>query len=150
MTGVTRVTRVSGSGSGDEAERGGYRLSRSVNCHARLVRAPVSRMADEIILWSNQQFSFINLPDELATGSSIMPQKKNPDGAELVRGKASSIISNLNGLLVILKGLPLAYSKDLQDDKKIVFSAFDDVCLTIEVMTKGAFNMNIKSIIKRL
>ena len=96
-----------------------------------LISTHLSRMADEIILWSNQQFNFINLPDELATGSSIMPQKKNPDGAELVRGKASGIISNLNGLLVILKGLPLAYSKDLQDDKKIVFSAFDDVCLTL-------------------
>ena len=88
-------------------------------------------------------------PDEpqVRTGSSIMPQKKNPDGAELVRGKASGIISNLNGLLVILKGLPLAYSKDLQDDKKIVFSAFDDVCLTLEVMTeiwsKISFNKNI-------
>ena len=112
-----------------------------------LISTHLSRMADEIILWSNQQFNFINLPDELATGSSIMPQKKNPDGAELVRGKASGIISNLNGLLVILKGLPLAYSKDLQDDKKLVFSAFDDVCLTLEVMTeiwsKVSFNKNI-------
>ena len=112
-----------------------------------LISTHLSRMADEIILWSNQQFNFINLPDELATGSSIMPQKKNPDGAELVRGKASGIISNLNGLLVILKGLPLAYSKDLQDDKKIVFSAFDDVCLTLKVMTeiwsKISFNKNI-------
>ena len=75
-----------------------------------LISTHLSRMADEIILWSNQQFNFINLPDELATGSSIMPQKKNPDGAELVRGKAANIISNLNALLVILKGLPLAYS----------------------------------------
>ena len=112
-----------------------------------LISTHLSRMADEIILWSNQQFNFINLPDELATGSSIMPQKKNPDGAELVRGKASGIISNLNGLLVILKGLPLAYSKDLQDDKKIVFSAFDDACLTLEVMTeiwsKVSFNKGI-------
>ena len=65
-----------------------------------------------------------------------MPQKKNPDGAELVRGKTSSVISNLNALLIILKGLPLAYSKDLQDDKKIVFSTFDDVSLALEVMTE--------------
>ena len=101
-----------------------------------LISTHLSRMADEIILWSNQQFNFINLPDELATGSSIMPQKKNPDGAELVRGKAANIISNLNALLVILKGLPLAYSKDLQDDKKIIFSAFDEVCLTLKVMTE--------------
>ena len=114
-----------------------------------LISTHLSRMADEIILWSNQQFNFINLPDELATGSSIMPQKKNPDGAELVRGKASSIISNLNGLLIILKGLPLAYSKDLQDDKKIVFSTFDDACLTLEVMeeiwSNISFNKDIMS-----
>ena len=99
-----------------------------------LISIHLSRMAEEIILWSNQQFNFINLPDQLSTGSSIMPQKKNPDGAELVRGKTSSIIGNLNALLVILKGLPLAYSKDLQDDKKIVFSSFDDVVLTLKVM----------------
>ena len=112
-----------------------------------LISTHLSRMAEEIILWSNQQFNFIILPDELATGSSIMPQKKNPDGAELVRGKASSVISNLNALLIILKGLPLAYSKDLQDDKKIVFSTFDDVYLTLGVMSemwsKITFNNNI-------
>ncbi|MBI04889.1 MAG: argininosuccinate lyase [Pelagibacteraceae bacterium] len=112
-----------------------------------LISTHLSRMAEELILWSNQQFNFINLPDELATGSSIMPQKRNPDGAELTRSKASSVISHLNALLVILKGLPLAYSKDLQDDKKIVFSAFDDVCLILEVMTemwkKITFNINI-------
>ena len=114
-----------------------------------LISTHLSRMADDIILWSNQQFDFINLPDELATGSSIMPQKKNPDGAELVRGKASIVISNLNALLMILKGLPLAYSKDLQDDKKIVFSAFDDVSLTLKVMaemwTKITFKKNVMS-----
>ena len=86
-----------------------------------LISIHLSRMADEIILWANQQFNFVKLPDELATGSSIMPQKKNPDGAELVRGNAGNVIGNLNALLVILKGLPLAYSKDLQDDKKNIF-----------------------------
>ena len=101
-----------------------------------LISTHLSRMADEIILWGNQQFNFINLPDELATGSSIMPQKRNPDGAELVRGNAASVISNLNALLVILKGLPLAYSKDLQDDKKIIFSSYDNVCLALEVITE--------------
>ena len=112
-----------------------------------LTSTHLSRMAEEIILWSNQQFNFINLPDDLATGSSIMPQKKNPDGAELVRGKSSLTIGNLNALLIILKGLPLAYSKDLQDDKKLVFSSFDDVCLTLEVMiemwSKITFNTKI-------
>jgi len=112
-----------------------------------LISTHLSRMGDEIILWANQQFNFIKLPDELTTGSSIMPQKKNPDGAELVRGNAGNIISNLNALLVILKGLPLAYSKDLQDDKKIIFSSYDNVCLAIEVMTEMwsgiTFNSNV-------
>ena len=74
-----------------------------------------------------------------------MPQKKNPDGAELVRGKAGSVISNLNALLIILKGLPLAYSKDLQDDKKIVFSAFDDVCITLKVMNEIWSNISFNT-----
>ena len=112
-----------------------------------LISTHLSRMAEEIILWSNQQFNFIELPDELATGSSIMPQKKNPDGAELVRSKTSTIISNLNAILIILKGLPLGYSKDLQDDKKIVFSTFDNVCLNLKVITeiwsKLTFNKKI-------
>jgi argininosuccinate lyase len=110
-----------------------------------LISTHLSRMADEIILWSNQQFNFVNLPDELATGSSIMPQKKNPDGAELVRGKTGNIISNLNALLIILKGLPLAYSKDLQDDKRIVFSAFDDICLTLKVMAEMWSNISFNT-----
>ena len=114
-----------------------------------LISTHLSRMAEEIILWSNQQFNFVKLPDELATGSSIMPQKKNPDGVELVRGKTSTTISNLNAMLIILKGLPLAYSKDLQDDKKLVFAAFDDTCLTLKVMTeiwsKIIFNKKIMS-----
>ena len=112
-----------------------------------LISIHISRMAEEIILWSNQQFNFINLPDELATGSSIMPQKKNPDGAELLRGKASISIGNLNTLLIVLKGLPLAYSKDLQDDKKIIFNSFDDVCLALKVMiemwSKIKFNTKV-------
>ncbi len=101
-----------------------------------LLSLHLSRMAEEIILWANQQFHFIDLPDELATGSSIMPQKKNPDGAELVRGQSSLVIGNLTSLLVILKGLPLAYSKDLQDDKKIVFKSYDTVNLSLKVMSE--------------
>ena len=105
----------------------------------------LSRLAEEVILWSNQQFKFINLPDDLATGSSIMPQKRNPDGAELVRGQSSLIISNLNALLIILKGLPMAYSKDLQDDKKILFNSYDTVILALKVMdelfSKITFNL---------
>ena len=94
----------------------------------------LSRIAEEIILWSSQQYNFISLSDDIATGSSIMPQKKNPDGAELVRSKAALVISNLNNLLVILKGLPLGYHKDLQEDKKLIFDSFDTVKLCIEVI----------------
>ena len=110
-----------------------------------LIAVHLSRISEEIILWSNQQFNFISLPDELATGSSIMPQKRNPDAAEIVRGQTSLTISNLNALLTILKGLPLTYSKDLQDDKKIVFSAFDDACLTLEVMTEIWSNISFNT-----
>ena len=96
----------------------------------------LSRLAEEIILWSSQHFNFVELPDELSTGSSIMPQKKNPDGAELVRSNASNIISNLNNILSLLKGLPLSYSKDLQDDKRLTFNTYDNVLLGLQVMAE--------------
>ena len=109
-----------------------------------LIAVHLSKIAEEIVLWSNQQFDFINLPDDLSTGSSIMPQKKNPDGAELVRGKTSIIISNLSTMLNIIKRLPLSYSKDLQDDKQITFNSYDNVSLCIKVMneilSKSTFN----------
>jgi len=101
-----------------------------------LISIHLSRLAEEIVLWATQQYNFITLPDELATGSSIMPQKKNPDGAELVRAQAAHTISNLNSLLVLLKGLPLTYSKDLQDDKKLIFDSSDKVQLCLKVMTE--------------
>ena len=101
-----------------------------------LISIHLSRLAEEIVLWSSQQFNFISLPDELSTGSSIMPQKKNPDGAELVRAQAAQMIGNLNASLILLKGLPLTYSKDLQDDKKLIFSSFDTIILGLEVMTE--------------
>ena len=109
-----------------------------------LIAVHLSKIAEEIVLWSNQQFGFLNLSDDLSTGSSIMPQKKNPDGAELVRGKTSIIISNLSSMLNIIKGLPLSYSKDLQDDKQITFNSYDNVSLCIKVMneilSKSTFN----------
>ena len=101
-----------------------------------LISVHLSRLAEEIILWSSQQYNFITLPDELSTGSSIMPQKKNPDGAELVRAQAAQTIGNLSTILILLKGLPLTYSKDLQDDKKLTFNSFDSVHLGLEVMTE--------------
>jgi argininosuccinate lyase len=93
----------------------------------------LSRLAEEIILWSSSEFGFISLPDEFATGSSIMPQKKNPDVAELVRGKTGRVYGNLVAILTILKGLPLAYNRDLQEDKVPLFDTVDTVkgCLAI-------------------
>ncbi|WP_432201922.1 argininosuccinate lyase [Erythrobacter sp. W53] len=91
----------------------------------------LSRLAEEMILWASQPFGFIRLPDTLSTGSSIMPQKKNPDAAELVRGHAGRIIGCATSLMITMKGLPLAYSKDMQDDKPPVFEAAGllDLCL---------------------
>ena len=111
-----------------------------------LVSVHLSRLAEEIVLWASQQYNFITLPDELSTGSSIMPQKKNPDGAELVRAQTAQTISNLSSLLILIKGLPLTYSKDLQEDKKLVFSSYDTVELGLQVITelldKIKFNQN--------
>ncbi|WP_461007253.1 argininosuccinate lyase [Streptomyces capparidis] len=95
-----------------------------------MIGVDVSRIAEEIILWATKEFSFVTLHDAFSTGSSIMPQKKNPDIAELARGKAGRLIGNLTGLLATLKALPLAYNRDLQEDKEPVF----DSCDTLEVL----------------
>lgn len=95
----------------------------------------LSRLAEEFIIWASQPFGFVRLPDTLSTGSSIMPQKKNPDAAELVRGHAGRIIGCVTALMVTMKGLPLAYSKDMQDDKPPVFEAASLLALSIAAMT---------------
>jgi argininosuccinate lyase len=95
----------------------------------------LSRLAEELILWASQPFGFVTLPDSLSTGSSIMPQKKNPDAAELVRGHAGRIVGALTALMVTMKGLPLAYSKDMQDDKPPVFEAAGLLTLSLAAMT---------------
>ena len=95
----------------------------------------LSRLAEEFIIWASQPFGFVRLPDTLSTGSSIMPQKKNPDAAELVRGHAGRIIGAATALMVTMKGLPLAYSKDMQDDKPPVFEAAGLLALSIAAMT---------------
>jgi len=93
----------------------------------------LSRIAEELVLWSSQEFGFIEMTDRFTTGSSIMPQKKNPDMAELVRGKSGRVIGDLVSLLVLMKGLPLAYNRDMQEDKRPTFDAFDTVedCLDV-------------------
>jgi argininosuccinate lyase len=103
--------------------------------NASMCQIHMSRLAEEIILWSTSEFGYVILPDEYSTGSSMMPQKKNPDPAELVRGKTGRTIGNLTSLLVILKGLPLTYNRDLQEDKEPVFDSVDTVLGSLEVMT---------------
>jgi len=95
----------------------------------------LSRIGEEIVLWATSEFGFVRLPEEASTGSSMMPQKLNPDVAELVRGKAGTAIGRLTGLLATVKGLPLAYDRDLQEDKTPVFAARSDVCLALRGMT---------------
>ena len=101
---------------------------------AALCSVHLSRLAEEIVLWASQPFGFVKLPDAWSTGSSIMPNKRNPDAAELVRGHSARVIGDLVALLVLLKGLPLAYAKDLQDDKPPLFDAHDLLSLSLAAM----------------
>ena len=105
----------------------------------------LSRFAEEIILWCSWEFKFIELDDAYATGSSIMPQKKNPDVAELVRGKTGRVYGDLMGLLTVMKGLPLAYNKDMQEDKEPVFDALDTVEMCIPVFAAMLDTMTVRT-----
>jgi argininosuccinate lyase len=96
----------------------------------------LSRLAEEVVLWNTREFGFLELDDSVATGSSIMPQKKNPDVAELVRGKTGRVCGNLSGLLMVMKGLPLAYNSDLQEDKEQLFDSIDTVTGCLAAMTR--------------
>ncbi len=102
---------------------------------AGIAAVHLSRLAEEMVIWASVQFGFVRLPDSFSTGSSIMPQKRNPDAAELVRAKAGRVIGDLNALLIVMKGLPLAYSKDMQEDKEPVFEAADTLDLCLAAMT---------------
>jgi len=102
---------------------------------ASICAVHLSRLAEEIVLWATPQFGFARLSDKFSTGSSIMPQKRNPDAAELVRGKSGRIIGALTGLLVVMKGLPLTYSKDMQEDKEGTFDALHSLSLCIAAMS---------------
>ena len=106
---------------------------------AAICAVHLSRLAEELVLWSTPQFGFVRMPEAFTSGSSIMPQKRNPDAAELVRGKSGRILGDLQALLVVLKGLPLAYSKDMQEDKEGVFDAADslELCLAASAGDAG-------------
>jgi argininosuccinate lyase len=103
---------------------------------AAMTMTHLSRLGEEIILWSSEEFRFIRLPDDFATGSSIMPQKRNPDMAELTRGKAGRVVGNLVAALTMLKGLPLSYNRDLQEDKEPLFDTTKTVLAALEVMAE--------------
>lgn len=104
----------------------------------------ISRLAEEIILWSSYEFRFVELSDAYSTGSSIMPQKKNPDVPELLRGKTGRVYGNLMGLLTVMKGLPLAYNKDTQEDKEGVFDSIETIEISLEILKEALKTMTIK------
>ena len=112
---------------------------------AAITATHLSRLAEEVVIWSTPQFGFVRLSDSFSTGSSIMPQKKNPDAAELVRAKTGRVNGHLIALLTVMKGLPLAYSKDMQEDKEAVFDAAETLDLMIAAMTGMVGDMTINA-----
>ncbi len=106
----------------------------------------MSRFSEELILWSSNEFSFVEMDDAFSTGSSIMPQKKNPDVAELIRGKTGRVYGNLMGLLTMMKGIPLAYNKDMQEDKEQIFDSIDTVKLCLPVFCDMISTMKINEV----
>lgn len=109
-----------------------------------MIMMHLSRLSEEMVLWSSSEFSFVEMDDAFSTGSSIMPQKKNPDVAELVRGKTGRVYGSLMALLTIMKSLPLAYNKDMQEDKEAIFDAVDTVKMCLPVFTSMLATMKIK------
>lgn len=105
----------------------------------------ISRLSEEIIMWSSYEFGFVELSDEYSTGSSIMPQKKNPDVPELLRGKTGRVYGSLMGLLTVMKGLPLAYNKDTQEDKEGVFDAVETAEISLEILKEAIKTMEVKA-----
>lgn len=110
-----------------------------------IIMMHLSRLSEELILWSSQEFRFITIDDAYSTGSSIMPQKKNPDAAELIRGKTGRVYGSLTSLLTTMKGLPLAYNKDMQEDKEPFFDALDTLLSCLQIMSKMIATMKVNS-----
>ena len=117
-----------------------------------LIAEHLAGWAEEWILWTTQEFGFLALPDAICTGSSIMPQKKNPDVLELIRGRSARVIGALTTLMVLIKGLPLAYNRDLQEDKEPLFDAFDTVeaCLDLAAVVVDGASFRADRIAERL
>jgi len=108
---------------------------------ASLIQIHLSRLSEELVLWTTEEFSFVTLADSFCTGSSIMPQKKNPDIPELIRGKSGRVVGNLMSLLMLLKGLPMAYNRDLQEDKEPLFDTVDTVSQSVAIMAQLLANL---------
>ena len=111
---------------------------------ASMTGVHLSRLAEDLILWSSSEFDYIRISDEYTTGSSLMPQKKNPDIAEIARGKSGRLIGNLVSLLTLLKGLPMAYNRDLQEDKERLFDSVDTIRSTVRLMSSMLSNISVK------
>ena len=109
-----------------------------------IIMMHLSRLSEELILWSSQEFKFIELDDLYSTGSSIMPQKKNPDGAELIRGKTGRVYGNLISLFTVMKGLPLAYNKDMQEDKEGFFDCVNTVSMSLQIMERMIATLKVR------
>src|SRR5262249_36548894 len=114
--------------------------------HAALMAVHLSRLAEDLILWASSEFNFIRIADAYTTGSSLMPQKKNPDVAELTRGKSGRIIGNLVSLLTLLKGLPMTYNRDLQEDKERLFDSADTVRATVRLFTEMVKSTTVNAV----
>ena len=115
-----------------------------VSC-CTLIQLHLSRLSEELVLWSSQEFSFVDISDKFCTGSSIMPQKKNPDIPELIRGKSGRVTGSLMSLITLVKGLPLTYNRDLQEDKEPVFDAVDTVSASLSIMAELLENLRFNS-----
>ena len=113
-------------------------------CALSILMMHLSRLSEEIILWCSWEFQFVELDDAFSTGSSIMPQKKNPDIPELIRGKTGRVYGDLTTLLTMMKGLPLAYNKDMQEDKEAIFDAVDTVQLCLTTLTPMLATMRVR------
>ena len=115
-----------------------------VSC-CTMIQLHLSRLSEELVLWSSQEFSFVQIADKFCTGSSIMPQKKNPDIPELIRGKSGRVVGSLMSLITLMKGLPLTYNRDLQEDKEPVFDAVDTVSASLAIMAEMLGNLRFNT-----
>ncbi|MBU1565291.1 MAG: argininosuccinate lyase [Proteobacteria bacterium] len=137
--GFAGVTANSMDTSGDRD----FAIEFTSNC--TMIQLHLSRLSEELVLWSSQEFDFVNIPDKFCTGSSIMPQKKNPDIPELIRGKSGRVVGSLMTLITLMKGLPLTYNRDLQEDKEPVFDAVDTISASLAIMAELLENLSFKT-----